>query len=200
MVFLLNLECKLSPVFLWHVSRVQCFTWHWVPRKRRASPSDFRFFFLTITKSLRYLKWDAEPYLIFNNFRLFWGWVFSLTISCIYTAYYMIQPMPPPPQQSWWGSFQRSFQKQRSQKKPWNSPQKAWLDGIIIILKVVQDFGTHQQYFKLWGWLPLSSSWWNFKYFLFSSRNLGKMNPFWRAYFSKGLVQPPTSWDISGFT
>ena len=31
-----------------------------------------------------------------------------------------------------------------------------------------------------------------FEYFLFSPRNLGKMNPFWRAYFSKGLVQPPT--------
>ena len=24
--------------------------------------------------------------------------------------------------------------------------------------------------------------------------NLGKMNPIWRAYFSKGLVQPPTRW------
>ena len=31
-----------------------------------------------------------------------------------------------------------------------------------------------------------------FTYFLFSPRNLGKMNPFWRAYFSNGLVQPPT--------
>ena len=29
--------------------------------------------------------------------------------------------------------------------------------------------------------------------FLLSSRTLGKMNPIWRAYFSKGLVQPPTS-------
>jgi len=29
--------------------------------------------------------------------------------------------------------------------------------------------------------------WWQLKYFLFSSRNLGKMNPFWRAYFSKGV-------------
>ena len=27
----------------------------------------------------------------------------------------------------------------------------------------------------------------------FSPRTLGKMNPFWRAYFSAGLVQPPTS-------
>ena len=32
-----------------------------------------------------------------------------------------------------------------------------------------------------------------FKYFLFSSRKLRKMNPFGRAYFSDGLVQPPTS-------
>ena len=27
--------------------------------------------------------------------------------------------------------------------------------------------------------------------FLFSPRKLGKMNPFWRAYFSDALVQPP---------
>ena len=33
--------------------------------------------------------------------------------------------------------------------------------------------------------------WW-FPIFFFSPRNLGKMNPFWRAYFSDGLVQPPT--------
>ena len=32
-----------------------------------------------------------------------------------------------------------------------------------------------------------------FKYILFSPRTLGKMNPFWRAYFSTGLVQPPPS-------
>ena len=32
----------------------------------------------------------------------------------------------------------------------------------------------------------------------FSPRSLWKMNPFWRAYFSKGLVQPPTRcwWDV----
>ena len=30
-------------------------------------------------------------------------------------------------------------------------------------------------------------------FLLFSSRNLGKMNPFWRSNFSDGLVQPPTS-------
>ena len=29
--------------------------------------------------------------------------------------------------------------------------------------------------------------------FLYSPRKLGKMNPFWRAYVSNGLVQPPTS-------
>ena len=33
----------------------------------------------------------------------------------------------------------------------------------------------------------------NSNIFLCSPRNLGKMNPFWRAYFSNGLVQPPTS-------
>ena len=32
--------------------------------------------------------------------------------------------------------------------------------------------------------------------FCFSPRKLGKMNPFWRAYFSDGLVQPPTSLTI----
>ena len=36
------------------------------------------------------------------------------------------------------------------------------------------------------------SRWWQLKYFLCSPRTLGKMNPFWRAYFSNGLVQPPT--------
>ena len=34
--------------------------------------------------------------------------------------------------------------------------------------------------------------WWQLKHFLFSPRNLGKMNPIWRAYFSDGL-KPPTS-------
>ena len=34
--------------------------------------------------------------------------------------------------------------------------------------------------------------WWQLKYFLFSPRKLGKMNPFWRSYFSNGL-KPPTS-------
>ena len=32
-----------------------------------------------------------------------------------------------------------------------------------------------------------------FKHCVFSPRNLGKMNPFWRSYFWDGLVQPPTS-------
>ncbi len=37
--------------------------------------------------------------------------------------------------------------------------------------------------------------WWQLKYFWnFHPECLGKMNPFWRAYFSNGLVQPPTSW------
>ena len=34
--------------------------------------------------------------------------------------------------------------------------------------------------------------WWQLNLFLVSPRKLGKMNPFWRAYFSNGLVQPPT--------
>ena len=33
-----------------------------------------------------------------------------------------------------------------------------------------------------------------FKYSLCSTLFKGKMNPFWRAYFSDGLVQPPTSY------
>ena len=39
-----------------------------------------------------------------------------------------------------------------------------------------------------------------FKHVLSSPRTLGKMNPIWRAYFSGGLVQPPTSykWGILG--
>ena len=38
----------------------------------------------------------------------------------------------------------------------------------------------------------LPPGWWQLKYFLCSPRTLGKMNPFWRAYFSNGLVQPPS--------
>ena len=34
--------------------------------------------------------------------------------------------------------------------------------------------------------------WWQLEDFLCSPRKLGKMNPIWRAYFSKGL-KPPTS-------
>ena len=46
-----------------------------------------------------------------------------------------------------------------------------------------------------WSWTNFKfARWWQLKYFLFSSRSLGKMNPFWRAYFSKGL-KPPTSYD-----
>ena len=38
----------------------------------------------------------------------------------------------------------------------------------------------------------LLTGWWQLKdFFIFTT--LGKMNPFWRAYFSTGLVQPPTS-------
>ena len=35
-------------------------------------------------------------------------------------------------------------------------------------------------------WVP---GWWQLKYFLFSPLLLGKMNPFWRSYFSDGLVK-----------
>ena len=35
------------------------------------------------------------------------------------------------------------------------------------------------------------TGWWQLKYFLFSPRSLGKMNPIWRSYFSTGL-KPPT--------
>ena len=34
--------------------------------------------------------------------------------------------------------------------------------------------------------------WWRASNIFIFTRKLGKMNPFWRAYFSKGLVQPPT--------
>ena len=46
-----------------------------------------------------------------------------------------------------------------------------------------------------WGWLCFLSRWWVFQRFFleFSHPEIwGKMNPIWRAYFSKGLVQPPT--------
>ena len=44
-------------------------------------------------------------------------------------------------------------------------------------------------------WVPTTIDiprWWQLKYFFNVHPYLGKMNPFWRAYFSKGLVQPPT--------
>ena len=37
------------------------------------------------------------------------------------------------------------------------------------------------------------SRWWQLKHFLFSTRKLGKMNPFWRAYFSDGLKVETTN-------
>ena len=40
-------------------------------------------------------------------------------------------------------------------------------------------------------WKRSISRWWQLKYFSFSPRKLGKMNPIWRAYFSIGL-KPPT--------
>ena len=56
---------------------------------------------------------------------------------------------------------------------------------------------------NIMGWISLMihhvflgpkmfSRWWQLKDFFFNPY-LGKMNPFWLAYFSKGLVQPPTS-------
>ena len=49
-----------------------------------------------------------------------------------------------------------------------------------------------------------SKAWWlviggGFKYILFSPRSLGSHDPIWRAYFSNGLVQPPTSIDFDMF-
>jgi len=49
--------------------------------------------------------------------------------------------------------------------------------GIIIILKVVQDFVTHQQYFKLWGVYRYHLVG-GFKYFLFSPPQPGEMIQF----------------------
>ena len=45
----------------------------------------------------------------------------------------------------------------------------------------------------------LFSRWWQLKYFLFSPRNLGKMNPIWRAYFSKGLFNHQLVFFLSTF-
>ena len=48
--------------------------------------------------------------------------------------------------------------------------------------------------FSKQGELPTvtNTRWWQLKYFLFSPWKLGKMNPVWRAYFSNGVVQPPS--------
>ena len=52
------------------------------------------------------------------------------------------------------------------------------------------------QYVTL-GWKTSISRWWQLNFFSFSSRKLGKMNPFWRAYFSNGL-KPPTRFSWMG--
>ena len=44
-----------------------------------------------------------------------------------------------------------------------------------------------------WIFAPSMTRWWQLEYSLCSPRNLGEMNPIWRAYYSDGLVQPPTS-------
>ena len=46
---------------------------------------------------------------------------------------------------------------------------------------------------SLKSWQPWTGWWFHIFSILFSPRRLGKMMPFWRRYFSKGLVQPPTS-------
>ena len=59
--------------------------------------------------------------------------------------------------------------------------------------------GKHPQngWWKYWKtllkWMIWGKRGGNSNIFLCSSRTLGKMNPIWRAYFSEGLVQPPTS-------
>ena len=50
----------------------------------------------------------------------------------------------------------------------------------------------------LYTW-SISGRWFQI-FFYFHPENLWKMNPFWRAYFSDGLVQPPASWLHHGFT
>ena len=42
-------------------------------------------------------------------------------------------------------------------------------------------------------WNPNSSGWWQLKYFCYFHPNPWGNDPKWRAYFSNGLVQPPTS-------
>ena len=89
------------------------------------------------------------------------------------------------------------------------APSKRWKLGILateVFLHVIALRDPHLEeswscYIVTWGsWV--AGSWWRTFtglvatqiFFLeFSSRTLGKMNPSWRAYFSDGLVQPPTS-------
>ena len=47
---------------------------------------------------------------------------------------------------------------------------------------------------KIEGWINTTySRWWRFSNIFYVQPYLGKMNPIGRAYFSNGLVQPPTS-------
>ena len=60
--------------------------------------------------------------------------------------------------------------------------------------KTFQGYSKLFQKFIWWHHLKLTAKLGGgFKYCLFSPRSLGKWNPIWRAYFSKGLIQPPTS-------
>ena len=61
-----------------------------------------------------------------------------------------------------------------------------------------------------WLWIPWHflegnkninyTRWWQLKYlFIFIPTILGKFAPIWRAYFSDGLVQPPTSYTTNNY-
>ena len=74
---------------------------------------------------------------------------------------------------------------------------ESWRVKVIILFRMdslqlttIQEWIGRICFFHLFH---LMSRWWQLKYLLLSPRTLGKMNPIWRAYFSDGLVQPPTS-------
>ena len=51
-----------------------------------------------------------------------------------------------------------------------------------IYLHLVDFYGKCREIYHtwmVWEWWSWISGWWQLKYFLFSSRTLGKMNPFW---------------------
>ena len=100
----------------------------------------------------------------------------------------------------WFCSLSMSFQRSIVWSICWDAPPPSSNHGKCSLSSVHVPVGMcHQLTWRYVDWKApnfrrVSEEFLDggFKYFLFSPRKLGKMNPFWRSYFSNGL-KPPTS-------